>query len=199
MTLERIEVSAPFLHWRRILREWVRLNKRIYKATKGEFAPYSYRERPNIGVMACAAIKAGWAALEECCSEKNAGFNSGRVDLTLLRNGFHEKIEAKFTCDGFRELKGKIKSRHDSAKTDAAALARSPNSRNLALTFIVPRVSDYDLKVFQEAVLDLMDHCMRLSPAIFGSVFPGKAPCRSVAKKAQQMTTAGIIVIGDAA
>ncbi len=144
-------------------------------------------------------MKAGWAALAECHSEKKARLNLGKVDLMLWRNGFHEKIEAKLTCDGFRELKSKIKTRHDSAKADAAALARLPNSRNLALTFIVPRVSDYDLKLFQDAVLDLMDHCMRLCPAIFGSVFPGRAPCRSGAERAQNMITAGIIVIGDVA
>lgn len=199
MKLDRIEVSAPLLHWKGILEQWVWLNKEIYNATKGEFAAYSYRERTNIGVMACAAMKAGWAAFQECCSEKNARLTPGRVDLMLSCNGFHEQIEAKFTCDGFGKLKGKIKRKHDSAKTDAAALARLPNSRNLALTFIVPRVNDYDLNPFHDAVLDLMDHCMKLSPAIFGSVFPGKAPRRSGAESEQHMISAGIIVIGDVA
>ncbi len=204
MKLDRIEVSAPLLHWEGILQRWICLNKEIYHATKGEFAPYSCRERPNIGVMACAAVKAGWAALEECWSEKNAKPNAketyhGRVDLMLWRESRHERIEAKFTCDGFLELKRKIKTRHDSAKDEAARLGRSPNSRNLALTFIVPRVEHYDLKLFQDAALDLMGHCMKLSPAIFASVFPGKAPRRTGDEHDENMISAGIIVIGDIA
>ena len=92
------------------------MNEEIYKHAKNKdnFAAYSYRERPNISVMAAAAVRAKWIPLEECWSEKEG--KNGRGDLWLWKDVRHERIEAKFTSDGFSELKKKIKSRHESAK-----------------------------------------------------------------------------------
>jgi hypothetical protein len=72
----------------------VYLNKEIFRCSKGRFAAYSYRERPNIGVLAGAAVKAGWVALEECWSQKEGvlsakGLYHGRADLWLWRDVQH--------------------------------------------------------------------------------------------------------------
>jgi hypothetical protein len=72
MQLGTVDVKPPLNHWEEILEQWVCLNEEIFKRAKGKFAAYSYRERPNIGVMAGAAVRAGWIALEDCWSEKGA-------------------------------------------------------------------------------------------------------------------------------
>ncbi|HUK42342.1 MAG TPA: hypothetical protein VLX11_14905, partial [Candidatus Acidoferrales bacterium] len=91
-TPDRIEVKPPALHWEGILQQWIFLNKEIFNSTDGEVAAYSYREGPNIGVMAGAAVKAGWVALEQCWSEKKNAEQifDGRADLMLWR-GVHNK------------------------------------------------------------------------------------------------------------
>jgi hypothetical protein len=106
MKLGEVDVKSPLKHWEEILEQWVRLNREIFEHAKGKFAAYSYRERPNVGVMAGAAVRAGWVALEECWSEKEgaSGVRNGRADLWLWRDIHHERIEAKFTTDGPSEL-----------------------------------------------------------------------------------------------
>lgn len=202
MNLERNEAKRPFLYWKAILKEWITLNKQIFNCAKGEFAAYSYGERPNIGVMAGAAVKAGWVALEECWSEKTGILGAkkpydGRADLWLWQNPHHEKIEAKLTSDGFSELKRKIPLRRASAVKDAGKLGKSPDSTNMALTFIVPRVERTQKGDFETSVVELADYCLDLSPSIFGSVFPGRVPRLGGDRKNDQKDALGVIVIGD--
>jgi hypothetical protein len=202
MKLDRIDVKPPLQSWKEILEQWVYLNEEIFKCANGNFAAYSYRERPNIGVIAGAAVKAGWVALEECWSEKEEilgvkNIYHGRADLWLWRDVHHERIEAKFTTDGFSELKHKIKRRHESAKNDAAKLGTTINARNIALTFIVPRVKHEEKEGFEKSVIELANHCMDLSPSLFASVFPGWVPRLGGDKNDEKKYAQGVIVIGD--
>ena len=96
MQLGKVDVKPPLKHWEEILEQWVSLNEELFKHAKGKFAAYSYRERTNISVMAGAAVRAGWIALEECWSEKE-GSTLGVKNVELI-----------FGCGGIfttRELK----------------------------------------------------------------------------------------------
>ena len=57
MKLGEVDVKPPLKHWEEILEQWVRLNREIFEHAKGKFAAYSYRERPNVGVIPDSAVK----------------------------------------------------------------------------------------------------------------------------------------------
>jgi hypothetical protein len=199
MKLGEVDVKSPLKHWEEILEQWVRLNREIFEHAKGKFAAYSYRERPNVGVMAGAAVRAGWVALEECWSEKEGALSvrNGRADLWLWRDIHHERIEAKFTTDGPSELIKKIRLRHESAKADARKLGNLIDAQNVALTFIVLRVRDNEKEDFEKSVVEVTNHCRDLSPKIFASVFPGWVPRLGADKNEEGKYAQGVIVIGD--
>jgi hypothetical protein len=178
MKMGEINVKPPLKHWEDILEQWISLNREIFEHAKGKFAAYSYRERPNVGVMSAAAVRAGWIALEECWSEKDgaSGVRNGRADLWLWRNIHHERIEAKFTTDGPSELIKKLRLRHESARADARKLGSPVDARNIALTFVVPRARNNEKEGFEKSVVEVANHCRNLSPKIFASVFPGWVP-----------------------
>ena len=92
-------------HWQPVLKEWSFLVRRSYVRTKGRYPSYIFRERANIGVLAAAAWRNGWVAIEEGRSAKkhkrsaNVEF-AGRTDLLLWHGKRREPfdiVEAKFT------------------------------------------------------------------------------------------------------
>lgn len=202
MNLDHVEVSATFKHWEELLKKWIDLNKTIYREAGKEYAAYSFRERPNVSVITGAAVGSGWAALEECWVEKHRTSAptkkyDGRADLFLWKEKYHERVEAKFTCDEFPPLTRKIKQRHQSSKESAVKLGKATNGRNIALTFIVPRVPATGKNKFETQVLDLLEHCKRLSPSLLSCTFPGWVPRLGGDHKENDRFSKGIIVIGD--
>ena len=90
-----INKTAPLQHWAFLLEEWILLLKR-YCRFMGDDAPYFYSERANIGVLAAAAWRAGWVALEEFGIRKHTK-QKGRADLWFwpIDQDKEEYIEAK--------------------------------------------------------------------------------------------------------
>lgn len=204
MNLERIVVKTPLRHWQEILEEWVFMNKKITRITKGKFAPYSYKERTNLGVLASAAVKTGWAALEECRAEKSekedeALFYQGRADLLLWRDTRNDQVEAKFMRRSLTapSLK-RIETVHGKAKGDAARSTSNESKKEnfVALTFIVPWIkSGEKTDETHGQVNDFLDSLYQeLKPTIFASVFSGEAPLVG----AEYRTGLGVILIGHA-
>jgi hypothetical protein len=86
-------------HWEPLLEEWLLLIERYCRVGAGEDAPFIYTERANIGLLAGAAWRCGWIALEEFQYEKgyrNKPKWNGRADLYLGSENKEEIIEAKF-------------------------------------------------------------------------------------------------------
>ena len=194
---ELIQVKKPLIHWQGILEEWVSLVKRIHEDTKGEYSPYSYRERPNIGVLAAAAIKSGWSALEECPIIKNGG--NGRADLMLWKDSIHYQAEAKITCDSFEKLhyEDKVKDRFKKAKNDALALPDGPKSQRIALTFIIPRIEKGEnIESGKPNIDNLLEWCMAEKPDLIASVFPGESPRQTGDRNDIGKYSVGVILIG---
>ncbi len=203
MALEAVLTHRSMSHWDATLREWVQLNEEIYRMANKEFAPYSYRERPNVSALAGAAVRAGWLALEECWLSKTDALQEnydGRADLMLWKGKLSCIVEAKLTCDGFSQLPGKIAKRRASARAEATKTLWHKASEHVAVTFVIPRFpldSRYHLEC--EA---LVDHCRDLtrgdSSAIFASVFPGVVQKRTADQNDKGMASAGVILLGEA-
>lgn len=82
-----------------ILRSWIACIEHYIDIWQGEDLPYWYNERSNVGLLAGAAWRAGWIALEEYQMGKH-GANSdevigGRNDLCLANSHLEYYIEAK--------------------------------------------------------------------------------------------------------
>lgn len=207
-TYELNETDKELKEWGGILCQWICLNKGMYESSdkkNGIFPPYSFRERPNVGVMAAAAIKDGWFALEECWAEKNEVDSTfdGRADLKIWRGNIQYQIESKFTCDSFDKLKNKISSRHKDAIKDAKN--HRGEEKKIAMTFIVPRIEEkeYEKVSFEKNLDDLIDLSRDFEPRyprFLGAVFPGKVERKTGDRhdtiSSINKVSYGIIVIG---
>jgi len=94
-----IKEQTGMSHWACILEEWMLAIERYTRIMDGGDAPYFYNERANVSVLAGAAWRAGWVALEEFQSKKgyrNKAKKNGRTDLYFANEYDEELIEAKF-------------------------------------------------------------------------------------------------------
>ena len=86
-------------HWHSLLEEWMLTIERYCRIMDGGDAPYFYNERANVGLLAGAAWRCGWVALEEFQSLKgyrNQKKTNGRIDLWLATERDEELVEAKY-------------------------------------------------------------------------------------------------------
>lgn len=128
----KIKSRKALSHWGPLLEEWMLAIERYTRIMDGEDAPYYYNERANVSVLAGAAWRAGWIALEEFQSEKgyrNKAKTNGRIDLWLANDKDEELIEAKFKwiCMGSDRLGGMVNETMDWAVDDAKR-SRANNS-----------------------------------------------------------------------
>ncbi len=130
-------------HWEALLEEWLLCIERYCRVAAGEDAPFVYTERANIGLLAGAAWRCGWIALEEFQYKK--GFRNkpkwnGRADLYLGSERTEEMIEAKFSWLSLSSPKNAPKR---AASVLAAAIKASRETRG----------ADADLKCLAVAFL----------------------------------------------
>jgi hypothetical protein len=81
-----------------ILRSWFKVQREYADTVKGDL-PWWYLERPQIGLLAAAAVKEGAIALEEWGTKKGQKKHktkTGRNDLWLQHKGREWFIEAKY-------------------------------------------------------------------------------------------------------
>jgi len=111
-------------HWPCIMEEWMLAIERYTRIMNVDDAPYYYNERANVSVLAGAAWKAGWVALEEFQSEKgykNKAKTNGRTDLFFANETAEELLEAKFKwiCMGSKNLSRMVEETMIAACDDA--------------------------------------------------------------------------------
>lgn len=137
----KIKGRKGMSHWACVLEEWVLAIERYTRIMGGEDAPYYYNERANVSVLAGAAWKAGWVALEEFQSEKgyrNKAKTNGRTDLYFANDTSEEIVEAKFKwiCMGSDSLGGMVMKQMDLAVRDAKrSRANSNNTKAIGVCF----------------------------------------------------------------
>ena len=148
---DHVRAKRPLGYWKELLQEWVFLVHRIYRISGKKTAVYAEKERANTGLVAAAATRNGWVALEECRTTKVDKYlkeysYSGRCDLVLWRDRRHHEIEAKFCriAKWNRSLK-KIENAMERAVADSERSTASGYSseKKVALVYIVP-VIDLD-------------------------------------------------------
>lgn len=142
MINDRVVTKSPMKHWHEILEEWVsqvrkisRITDKMSRSTGEEFTPYAYREQTNVGVLASAATRAGWAALQERRVEKQAndGIRDnylGRADLLLCNGTIIDQIEAKLTrCSLSSPALKRVVSKHNKAIVDSKKLSSNSTKK----------------------------------------------------------------------
>ncbi|MBM4275294.1 MAG: hypothetical protein FJ134_12665 [Deltaproteobacteria bacterium] len=72
-TIKGFQINNTELnHWEKLFKQWQSLIERYCKIMEEDDAPFYHTERANIGVLAGAAWKTGWLALEEFIFRKRA-------------------------------------------------------------------------------------------------------------------------------
>lgn len=136
-----IKDKKDLSHWDCLLKEWISAIEKYSKIMEGLDASYFYNERANVGVLAGAAWRAGWVALEEFQSMKgyrNEKKVNGRCDLYFARENLDEElIEAKFKwiCLGSSNVKERIECSMQAALHDVRKSKADSNLRSVGVGF----------------------------------------------------------------
>lgn len=145
----RGKTKGKLKHWAVLFEEWCIAHERYCRVTKDE-AAFWYRERANVGVLAAAAWRCGWVALEEFGTQKTdrsaptqadveeLNWKYGRADLFIGSENHEEWIEAKFNWASLNstDLVGQINKSFKKAVDDANCLKGDQEGRYIAISFI---------------------------------------------------------------
>jgi hypothetical protein len=146
-------------HWSALLEEWLTLIKRYCRYMEDDL-PYCWSERSNIGVLAAAAWRAGWVALEEFGNKRRAQ-RHGRSDLYIYPcdRDKGEFIEAKqaWSINGARNALGR-------SEEDAKCLDQVKSNLYIGVAFVSPIIQekyeqDIDNKIQQIITTALNINC----------------------------------------
>lgn len=165
-------------HWSCIMEEWLLAIERYTRIMDGEDAPYYYNERANVSVLAGAAWRSGWIALEEFQSEKgyrNKAKTNGRTDLYFASESSEELIEAKFKwiCMGSIEMERLIQETMDDATSDAKRTrANSTSVKAIGVGFFPVYKKYSDKHDYDELIDQTITEIAKLDYHVMGWCFP---------------------------
>lgn len=201
---DHVRAKKSLAYWGELLQEWVFMVHRVYRISKKRSSVHGESERANTGLLAAAAVKNGWVALEECRTEKIAKKGSetyyGRCDLVLWRDQRHHEIEAKCCRVNLfgsweRTIRSHQRSMDDSSRSTYAGYR---SEKKIAVTYIIPIITLKKLEIYtdDEISSELLKMIKFLkketSPRLLSYAFPGPADMEGREKKAL-----GVILIGD--
>ncbi|OQA93940.1 MAG: hypothetical protein BWY27_00006 [Bacteroidetes bacterium ADurb.Bin234] len=200
-----VRAKRPLRYWKELLYEWVLMVHRVYRVSNKKASVYAEKERANTGLLAAAAIKNGWVALEECRTEKShkqfkRSTYSGRCDLMLWRDIRYHEIEAKFSRisivarSNVRVDKAYAKAVADSKRSTSAGYR---SEKKIAITYIVPvvrpklikKLTDDQIAVRLKELIQAIEN--EKKPTLIAYAFPG--PVQLVGSKNIGL---GVILIG---
>jgi hypothetical protein len=201
-----VKAKKPLSYWRELLQEWTFMVHRVYRISGGKSSVYSEKERANTGLLAAAAVRNGWVALEECRTQKVDRHSSdqvydGRCDLVLWRDKRHHEIEAKFTRISLHaRTNNRIEKAYSKAMADSSRSTEHGyrSEKKLAITYVVPVVEPSRLEITSEAEIgvqlrDMIDEIKHsYEPLLFAYAFSG--PAKLVGSDKIGL---GVILIGD--
>lgn len=155
--------ASDLVHWEPILGEWMSLVERISRMRGGGWSLFGFGERVNVGTLAGAAWRCGYAAMTEFIHDKAVGddVQRGRADLEILytikplwiladegpAQRSDDLVEAKFGWLSLEDADFQAKAAKllDDAVRDAGATgrARKPGSfqRSIGVAFVATHVS----------------------------------------------------------
>jgi len=201
-----VKAKGKLRYWNELLREWVFMVHRVYRISKKRSAVYAEKERANTGLLAAAAIKNGWVALEESITkkyDKNPGKETyrGRCDLVLWRDQKHHEIEAKFMRHVlFSKNRDRIDRVYNKAISDSyrSTFDGLRSEKKIAITYIVPVINptrlekSTGLEIKHEISGLIKDIKKEYSPLLLSYAFPGPIDMEGTKRKAL-----GVILIGE--
>lgn len=201
-----IRAKRPLGYWKELLQEWIFMIHRVYRVSKGRTSVHAEKERANTGLLAAAATRNGWVALEECRTEKIDRFSkrytySGRCDLVLWRDRRHHEIEAKFARISISaRSNSRISKAHTKALSDSSRSTSSGygSEKKIAITYVVPVIKPNLLeKLSQDDIsLILKDMIKEIklvhNPTLLAYTFPGP-----VSLEGSPNFGLGVILMGD--
>ncbi len=142
-----------------LMNKWFKEMERYRDATGGDVS-WWYTERANVGMLASAAVRSDWAALEEYSTDKarppkkgGKPSSKGRCDLYLMAPKQWDKNEVSFAFEtkqvwqpiGTSEPKlERIKKAWDRAVHDAGCLLSKEADHRMAGLFVVPYIQKAD-------------------------------------------------------
>lgn len=203
---DSVQVKKHLGYWEELLQEWVFMVHRVYRISKELSSVHSEKERSNTGLLAAAAIRNGWVALEESRTEKQDKISkketyNGRCDLVLWRDQRHHEIEAKFVRISVRaKSNGKINKAFKKALFDSSRSTSSGyrSERKIAITYIVPTIKpDFLNKTNDEEIAELIEKLISEikndhSPSLLSYAFPGP-----VELEGSKSLGLGVILVGE--
>ncbi len=176
----KIKARKGMSHWPCIMEEWMLAIERYTRIMNGEDAPYFYNERANVSVLAGAAWRSGWIALEEFQSKKgyrNKAKNNGRADLYFANESFEELIEAKFKwiCLGSNNLSHMVQSTMKLATDDAKKTrANNKDMKSIGVGFFPVYKKDTLIKNRDELIKETINDFLRQDYHAIGWCFPAE-------------------------
>ncbi len=200
------KAKGKLRYWNELLQEWVFMVHRVYRISKKHSAVYAEKERANTGLLAAAAIKNGWIALEESITQKydkksGASTYQGRCDLVLWRDQKHHEIEAKFMRHVlFSDNRERISRVYNRALSDSArsTYAGLRSEKKIAVTYIVPIINPSKLEKYSKEEIAselnalIKDIKKEHSPMLLSYAFPGP-----ISMEKTKRIALGVILIGD--
>lgn len=149
-----------------LLKSWHRVLCDLETAMGTWDLPYIFGERPNLGILAAAAVRVEYVPFEEYSAEKGRGKSrrKGRADLWLAtKNGTKAfDFEAKYIEPSFRSkrLDGTIQYHLDIAAEDASDI-RYKSDNTVGIVFISPYGAtheDFSANLFWDQLSDLRQY-----------------------------------------
>lgn len=149
-----------------LLKSWHRVLCDLETAMGTWDLPYVFGERPNLGILAAAAVRVEYVPFEEYSAEKGRGKSrrKGRADLWLAtKNGTKAfDFEAKYIEPSFRSkrLAGTIQHHLDIAAKDAFDI-RYKSDNTIGIVFISPYGAthkDFSANLFWDQLSDLRQY-----------------------------------------
>lgn len=201
-----VKAKRPLSYWRELLYEWVLMVHRVYRVSEKKASVHAEKERANTGLLAAAATKNGWVALEECRTEKahrhlKRTTYDGRCDLMLWRDIRHHEIEAKFSRisiaarSGARVDRAYAKALEDSARSTSSGYR---SEKKIAISYIVPVIKPNLIDSLSEQniadkLMGLIEYIkVEYDPKLLAYAFPGPVPLAGSPNMGL-----GVILIGD--
>jgi hypothetical protein len=198
----RVRRGRALSHWKEVLTAWIATHEAFCKHVEGD-AGYWYTERANTGLLAHAAWKAGYFALEEYQKSKRnisdkRKKSKGRADLWISGADFSESMEAKqkYFHLGHSRNASTLDSHLDIARKDSLRARAAWDAYHSGILFAVPYMpvkKAVDLLI-EDAIKASVNAALALDTDFVGWTFPSTT--RALKNMKGNHYYPGVVILG---
>jgi hypothetical protein len=188
--------SARLQQWETLFEEWILTVERFCRLSPGD-APYWYTERANVGLLAGAAWRCGWIALEEFQSDKSAqdlGWR-GRLDLWLSSAAESYLVEAKQAWPYLGDATGITTATRalNEAHADAVNLVLTEPELRIGVAFCSPYHQFRSQRGVEDELLRLLAEVQQIQCDAMAWCFP--AATRALVDRRGETVHPGVLLL----